>query len=166
MRLTSLLLLLTYFSVSSSEQRSDCVESCSHLDTSQEFGDCLNKCSRRPRKDSLTDGNCEFSTKKIFCWILNCWIGFKKKTETFKFLISRKSEMFQFLKNFQKNWNFQISIFKIVFWKVRKFENSKKNQNFNYSSFLENLKVKKIETEISGFIKFEKIWKNLKFLFF
>lgn len=39
------------------EQRSDCVETCSHLDTSQEFGDCLNKCSRKPRKDNLGDSN-------------------------------------------------------------------------------------------------------------
>uniref|UniRef100_A0A8R1IEG6 Uncharacterized protein n=1 Tax=Caenorhabditis japonica TaxID=281687 RepID=A0A8R1IEG6_CAEJA len=44
--------------VDSFEQRSDCVESCAHLDTSQEFGDCLNKCSRRPRKDLLGDSQC------------------------------------------------------------------------------------------------------------
>ncbi|CAO4370135.1 unnamed protein product [Caenorhabditis nigoni] len=47
---------LTIF-INGFEQRSDCVETCSHLDTSQEFGDCLKRCSRKPRRDNLGDSN-------------------------------------------------------------------------------------------------------------
>ncbi|CAB3403016.1 unnamed protein product [Caenorhabditis bovis] len=36
-------------------QRSDCVETCGHLETSHEFGDCLNECSKKPRRDNVAD---------------------------------------------------------------------------------------------------------------
>ncbi|CAI2347706.1 unnamed protein product [Caenorhabditis sp. 36 PRJEB53466] len=55
--LSVLLCLLPVKWAKNFEQRSDCVENCSHLDTSHEFGDCLTKCSRRPRNDNIAEMN-------------------------------------------------------------------------------------------------------------